>query len=123
MYKTPEEMSAKIDQYFIDGFRKRTITLKDGTPVEIPYITVSDLVLYLGFSDRQSFYEYEAKPEFTHTIKRARTFIEREYEECLKGQSPAGAIFALKNFGWRDKQEVDHTSGGERITEIKITAV
>jgi len=32
--------------------------------------------------------EYEKKPLFTHTIKRARTFIEREYEEQLRFGNP-----------------------------------
>lgn len=124
MYKSAEELQCKIDQYFNDGFRKRHIVLKDGTEIDVPCITISDLVIYLGFSDRHSFYAYEQKEEFSHTIKRARAFIEREYEECLKGQSPAGAIFALKNFGWTDRQELDHRSsdGSMSPTRIEIVA-
>jgi hypothetical protein len=80
---------------------------KLGHVVEIPVITISGLVLYLGFCDRQSFYDYEKKPDFSCTIKRARTFIEMEYEHLLRTQSSTGAIFALKNFGWVDKSELD----------------
>ncbi len=29
------------------------------------------------------------------------------YEERLNTQYVAGAIFALKNFGWKDKSEID----------------
>ncbi len=30
-----------------------------------------------------------------------------EYEKRLLDKNPTGAIFALKNFGWTDKQQVD----------------
>jgi len=40
-----------------------------------------------------------------------------EYEKALQGHSPTGAIFALKNFGWRDKQDVE-LSGGVNIKTI-----
>ncbi|MCK5608028.1 hypothetical protein KAR91_39475, partial [Candidatus Pacearchaeota archaeon] len=39
----------------------------------------------------------------------ARLFIEVEYEEQLQHGSVIGAIFALKNMGWADKQTHDHT--------------
>ena len=35
-------------------------------------------------------------------------------------KNPTGHIFALKNLGWSDKQEIDHTSGGEKIEPTKI---
>ena len=105
LYKTAKQLQDKIDQYFIDGFRKKKFTTKEGKEVEIPYITITGLVLYLGFCDRHSFYDLENQIEFSHTIKRARTFIEQEYEELMRSQPIAG-IFALKNFGWSDKLEV-----------------
>ena len=40
-----------------------------------------------------------------------------EYEKALHGRSPTGAIFALKNFGWTDKQDVE-LSGGVNIKTI-----
>lgn len=57
----------------------------------------------------------EKLKEFTHTIKRARAFMEKEYEKLLRAGNCTGAIFALKNFGWTDKQEIEH-SGGVDIT-------
>jgi hypothetical protein len=71
--------------------------------------------LWLGFESRQSFYDYEKEGEFSYTIKKARLRIEERYEQRLHGNSPAGAIFALKNFGWTDRQEIDHTTKGEKI--------
>lgn len=107
-FKTPQELELAIDKYFKDGAYKRKVITQLGVEVEIPTPTITDLVLYLGFADRHSFYAYEEKPEFSNTIKRARSMIEREYEMCLRGSTPTGAIFALKNFGWIDKHEIDH---------------
>ena len=111
-YSTPEELQAAIDKYFAGEYRTRKMVIgnkKDGfKEIEVPAITISDLVIYLGFCDRHSFYAYEARSEgFSHTIKRARSFIAREYEQLLNVGNPAGAIFALKNFGWSDKQEIE----------------
>lgn len=119
-FETADELEAKIDEYFAGGYRKKTIRIgnkRDGyKEIEVPCITFTDLVLFLGFADRQSFYDYEKRSEFSCTMKKARTFIEREYEEQLM-INPTGAIFALKNFGWRDKQEIDHTTAGESLND------
>lgn len=73
-------------------------------------ITLNGLVLALGLTHKDSFYEYEKYDGFSDSVKRARTFIELEYEKKLvNGQNAAGPIFALKNFGWKDKTEVAAT--------------
>ncbi|CAB4140100.1 DNA-packaging protein gp3, partial [uncultured Caudovirales phage] len=114
MYKTAEEMEAAIQDYFENGITTRTVIVGKGEnkqSVELPVPTITGLVLHLGFESRQSFYDYEEKPEFTYTVKRARTLIEKEYEEMMQTAStPAGAIFALKNMGWKDKQEIEQNS-------------
>jgi len=79
--------------------------------ITVPVPTITGLVLYLGFESRQSFYDYEEKKEFSYTIKRARTLIEKEYEEMLQTGNTVGAIFALKNMGWKDKSEVEQSGG------------
>lgn len=104
MFKTPEELEAKCDEYFKFA--------------EIP--TCCGLAFYLGFADRQSLYDYREKPEFTCIIKRAMLQVEQSYEERLAENGCTGAIFALKNMGWRDKHEVDHTTAGEKITQPSI---
>lgn len=75
--------------------------------------TLTGLALHLGFESRQSIYDYEKNGEFSYTIKRARLRIEAFYEQALLSRAAVGAIFALKNFGWSDRQQVDHTSKGE----------
>ena len=107
LYKTAEELDAKIQMYFNGGAYKRKVITGLGVTVEIPCPTISDLVLFLGFCDRQQFYSYEKKPQFSYTIKKARTLITREYENLLRNQSCTGAIFALKNLGWSDTPVVD----------------
>ena len=71
--------------------------------------TITGLALYLGFSDRQSLYDYEKKPEYSCIIKTARLQVENGYELALRSKAYPGAIFALKNMGWRDKVETGFT--------------
>lgn len=115
-YETAEELQGAIDDYFANGVTERTIIVGPSTnrrTETIPVPTITGLVLHCGFESRQSFYDLEKQSKFSYTIKRARTFIEKEYEEQLNTGNVAGAIFALKNFGWTDKQEYIHgiTSG------------
>lgn len=107
-YKTSQELQFKIDEYFEKGVATKTIICGpkiNRYEVTIKVPTITGLVLYCGFCNRASFYDMELKPEFANTIKDARTRIEREYEELLQSGLGAGAIFALKNFGWHDKTE------------------
>lgn len=122
-FETPEELQKSINDYFNNGIVKRRIFLKDGTPYEVPVPTITGLCYYIGFESRQSFYDYEKKPGFTYTVKRARLFIEKEYEEQLIVGNTTGAIFALKNMGWIDKQEIDHTTNGKDISTPPISWV
>lgn len=109
-YGTPEEMQRKIEQYIKNCPDTRTMFFKLKDEVierEMPCPTITGLAVHLGFESRQSFYDYEDKPKFTYTIKKARAFIEREYEQLLQMGNASGAIFALKNFGWTDKSDIE----------------
>ena len=130
-YKTAEEMQSGIDEYF-ELCQPKYATdaegnvLKDnrGNPIiELNPPTLSGLSLHLGFADRQSMYDYQNRnDEFSCTIKRARTRCEQWVEtNGLAGNTPpAMAIFALKNYGWSDKQEIEH-SGKQEIIYIDKT--
>ena len=72
-------------------------------------LTITGLAMYLGFDSRQSLYDYEKRPEFSYIIKAARLAVENSYEKSLRSVSVTGAIFALKNMGWRDKVETGLT--------------
>jgi len=124
MYNTPEELEAAIQDYFENGIKERTVIIgkaPNQQAVTLPVPTITGLVLHLGFESRQSFYDYEAKEGFTYTIKKARTLIEKEYEEMLQtAMSPTGAIFALKNLGWSDKQTIEHEGSQEKPVIFKL---
>jgi hypothetical protein len=44
---------------------------------------------------------------FSNTVKRLKAYCENSAEERLYSNQPTGAIFALKNYGWKDKQDVE----------------
>jgi len=115
-YKNPQDLQKKVDEYFKSGLKKKTIITKSGLPVTVEIPTITWLCLFLWFEDRHSFNSYEKYPEFTSTIKQARSRIESHYEE-LAQEGNTGAIFALKNFGWKDKTEVETTE-----KKIEVTA-
>ncbi len=115
-YKTVKELEEKIHEYFTKGIKIRTVLIgkaPNQTTIKIPVPTITGLVIHLGFESRTSFYDYEKKVEFMYTVKRARLFIECEYEEQLQHGNVTGAIFALKNMGWKDKTEQDLNIKGE----------
>lgn len=103
-YDTQEELQAAVDGYFT-----HITTTKEPA-------TVTGLALYIGFESRQSIYDYEEDGQFSYIIKNARLRVECEYEKRLStAQSPTGAIFALKNMGWKDKSELEH------LTPVPVT--
>lgn len=131
MYKDKEELEAKIKEYFewIQGeFRWDKDFNEDGSEVNVKVwerepepATITGLCLFLGFESRQSFHDYQSRKEFSYTLKKARLRIENEYEKsAIYAKVPTFHIFALKNLGWSDKQEIDHTSGGDKIEPTKI---
>lgn len=66
--------------------------------------TVTGLSLHLGFANKSSLYDYADKVEFSYSIKKAVSRIEKFHEIAItKGDKCVGNIFALKNFGWKDR--------------------
>ena len=99
-FKSPEELQEKIDAYFLSVVPRQ--------------YTITGLAMALDV-DRDTLLNYQDKPEFFGTIKRAKTKIEWGYELTLRERGSSGDIFGLKNFGWTDKTEQDITSKGEQI--------
>ena len=106
MYDSVDDLRDKIIEYFESYLSKNE---EDNEPVLGYKPTITGLALYLGFSSRQSFYDYVKKKEFSYILKKASLYIEMNYEMLLESKSSTGAIFALKNMGWKDKQEVTST--------------
>lgn len=91
IWDNPEAFARAVDEYFENEERP----------------TWTGLAIHLGFESRKSLHDYGQKPEFSYPIKKALLRIENEYEKNISSRNPAGAIFALKNFGWKDKQEIE----------------
>jgi hypothetical protein len=122
IFESVEKLQLKIDEYFNEGVKKRTVIIgkaPNQKTIEVEVPTITGLTIFLGFESRQSFYDYEKKEHFSYTIKRARLFIECEYEEQLQVGNTVGAIFALKNMGWIDRQ-VNEMTGGEKPIRISF---
>lgn len=105
-YASPAQMEGKIVAYF------DSLLDNDGQMISFP--TITGLALFLGFSDINQIYSYEKKAEFKYLINRARLMVTHFYETQLTTkQAAAGAIFALKNLGWKDAPTTTniHTSG------------
>lgn len=110
MFDTPDDFNKSVEDYFE--------SLDPASPA-----TITGLAYHLGFESRQSFYDYEKRDGFSYIVKRARLKIESCYETRLNQDKPAGPIFALKNMGWSDKQEIDQKteiSGSMVFTGIEM---
>ena len=96
---SPEEFDQKVDEYVASCAAN-----------EEP-VTFTGMALALGFNSRQSFYDYRGYDDgrFSASVKRAQCLVEHEYEKALRtDRSAGGPIFALKNYGWSDRQEIHH---------------
>lgn len=100
-FQSVSELQQKIDAYF------------EGEKEEL--WTITGLALALD-TDRETLMDYQTREEFSATIKNARNKVANAYERDLRRKGRSGDIFALKNFGWTDKQEIDHTTKGEKIS-------
>lgn len=122
VYDSEAELNAEIIAYFeyIKG-EYEMVPIKDpdtGATIDTVQVwkrhpenpAITGLALYLGFESRQSIYDYEKTGRFSYAIKRARLRVENGYEQALLSKASTGAIFALKNFGWTDKQEIESTN-------------
>lgn len=117
MYNNEAELTLEIENYFasIKGELSEDKQTWDVCPEPA---TITGLALFLGFESKQSIYDYEKSGEFSYPIKKARLRVEHEYEKKLTtAPSPAGTIFALKNFGWSDRTELTGPDG----KDIEIT--
>lgn len=107
-FESPEALKAKIDKYFEETKKEEW--------------TITGLALALETS-RETLINYQEREEFFDTIKKAKDMVEHSYELDLKKKGHSGSIFALKNFDWTDKQQVEQKtehSGSVSFTGINI---
>lgn len=101
-------MQAQIDAYFSER-------LANDKP-----ISITGLALHLGCY-RETLTNYQERDEFFDTVKTAKQRVEQFYEERLPFQNATGPIFALKNFGWHDKQDVNLGGQKDNPVEANLT--
>lgn len=106
LFTSPDEFKAIAEAYFTEQDAK-----------ERPY-TVNGLALALGMC-RQSLLNYGEKPGFLDAVKGVRARLEDHWESRLGGPNAAGTIFWLKNQGWSDRQDLNHS--GEMTTNMTVT--
>lgn len=120
-YRSVKALQEAIDKYFAGAEGKpllddkgNVMTDKNGNPVFVGKypITVTGLALALGFNSRQTLLNYQERPEFMDTIKRAKCACEAYAEARLYDRDGArGAQFSLeKNFKWGNEAEKDDSS-------------
>lgn len=115
-FTTIKQLNNLIDAYFnLSGDTLQCKKKSKGKPetAEVseaavsgpPPVTLSGLALYLGFNSLVAFEDYEQNGQFAAALQRARLRLMAIYERRLLQQSPTGAMFALKSFGWDERAE------------------
>lgn len=104
-FNDPKELVDIIEAYF------------NSTPVE--EYTITGLSLLVG--SKQLLNDYQDRDGFEDIITEAKLIIENAYELSLRKNGRAGDIFALKNFDWKDKQEVDSVNTNKNIDVANIS--
>ena len=84
-------------------------------------VTLSGAILALGLCSREGLDGYAERPEFTDAVKRAKLLVAQAYESRLHLRDCVGAIFALKNLGWSDRQEVAFSGSLASIDYSRLT--
>jgi len=103
-FGTRKELEEAIDKYFED------------TPFKD--YSVTGLALIIG--SKQLLDDYQKRKDFGDIVKRAKLIVENSYELSLREHGRSGDIFALKNFGWSDKTEVEHSGQVTVMPAIEI---
>lgn len=108
-YKSEEELSKGIEEYFEDC-KKR----------EKPY-TMTGLAVWLGI-DRITLIRYGKKDKYATLVKKAKDRVEQQIEEnYLDGTfNTTAAIFNLKaNYKWDDGNKVEINVNKPRVEKVE----
>lgn len=106
LIESPEEFNERADAYFAECVANEDV------------VTLTGLCIALGLVSRQSLIDYKNRAEFSDSVKSAMMRVEQAYEKNLHANAAAGSIFALKNFDWKDKQEVEATLNHRDVTDL-----
>jgi hypothetical protein len=131
-FKTVDELQVAIDSYFNQcdphlesrlvesGISQtgETIFAQRKVMTEQKPYTVSGLARALGIT-RDTLLTYAERPEFVDTVEAAKERCHEWAENALFSKSATGAAFSLKNnWGWKERQEIDHTTDGKPMQAL-----
>ena len=108
-YKSEEELSKGIEEYFVDCDKR-----------EKPY-TMTGLANWLGI-DRITLIRYGKKEKYATLIKKAKNRVEQQIEEnYLDGTfNTTAAIFNLKaNYKWDDGNKVEINVNKPKVEKVE----
>lgn len=114
-YKTPEDFLARAEEYLQSCYNDKNELIQP--------ISITGMCNFLG-TTRARLLEYENgdleslkdgaggdSEGFRNAIKRVKHICEQYAEEHgFQARNPAFAIFALKNYGWKDTQTIETTN-------------
>lgn len=130
----PEYCDLLIKHFSIEPYRveKRVKIDKNGTVIPYEELVpnppphVVTFYTLIGISEETFYAWVDAIPEFSEAYKTAQRYLERIYETnaAVNLYNPSWSIFAAKNRfhdrdwkKWTDKQEIDHTSKGDKLNQ------
>ena len=103
-FSNADDLLKKVEEYF------ENTNVRDQTR--------AGLCIYLGISSELmcAYKRGEKGEDFREVILWAYTRLEHKYEVDLNYKAnPTGPIFALKQYGWKDNQDVEVKSSGFEI--------
>ena len=104
-FETPGALKKVVDKYF------------NNTPIN--EITQSGLLLCIGLG-KTAFNIYRDREGYEEIVEMAKLRVENAYEVRLCEKGGSGPIFALKQFGWIDRQEHEHSGNANNPLITKI---
>ena len=139
-FKTVEELQGKVDAYFVSCYANVIVKDKDGHAIideegnvikelqQVAPFTITGLALALDTSrevlmDIQNQISVGYSDDFSDAILRAKLRCQNYAEkQMFTARSANGPIFALKNYGWVDRQEINqnvHHSFEQLLDDIE----
>ena len=118
-FQSIKDMQSKIDAYFESCYE---VDGETGKKIQVEPFTITGLALELDTS-REVLMDIENQVsgysrEFSDAIKRAKLRCHNYAEKQLYlAKSPTGAIFALKNYGWKDVQTVENVPSADLLNK------
>ncbi len=133
IFITPKELEEYIKKYFDEcdnnPFKKTEFHGKDAeeciVPIPRPY-TIEGLSVHLGIT-RQALLNYEKKEGYEpyfNVVTHAKDFIkQRLVEAAIAGitKESFSKFLLINSSDYADKSEVDHTTAGQSLNDLKIT--